>query len=68
MLLEEPGQLLSCLRPVEGDDGVADVLLIAQQPACRGLRVRGASHRGDDVLAGPDDVVGPQLAQRRPQA
>ena len=66
VLLEQLGQLVAGgLAVVAGDRG-ADVLLVPEQSASRGIRIRRPGDRRDDVLAGPDDVVGPELAQRDP--
>jgi hypothetical protein len=50
-------------RAVETGDGRTDVLLIPEQPPRDGVGVGGSRDGGDDVLACPDDVVGPELAK-----
>ena len=56
--LSRSGQLVAGGVTVEPRDGGADVLLVAQQAARGGIGVGRPRDRGDDVLAGPDDVVG----------
>ena len=58
--LEEVRQGRSGVGSVERDDGVTDVLLVSEQPSCGRLGVAGPGHRRDDVLAGPDCMVGPE--------
>ena len=47
-------------------DRRADVLLVLEQATRGRVGVGRAGDRGDDVLAGPDDVIRPELAERKP--
>jgi hypothetical protein len=43
-------------------DGIPDVLLILHQSTGGRLRIRLIADGGHDVVARPDDMVGPELA------
>jgi hypothetical protein len=66
VLLEEPGQRVARVLAVIRHDRRADVLLVLEQAAGGRVGVGRARDRCDDVLAGPDDVIRPELAQREP--
>ena len=66
VLLEQPGQRVARFLAVVRHDRRADVLLVLEQAARGRVGVGCASDRGDDVLAGPDDVIRPELAEREP--
>jgi hypothetical protein len=64
VLLEEVRQTVAGRLAVVRDDRRADVLLVLQEaPGCR-VGIWRAGDGGNDVLARPDDVIRPQLAQR----
>ena len=66
VLLEQRRQRVARGLAVVRHDRRADVLLVLEQPARGRVGVGRARDRGDDVLAGPDDVVRPELAEREP--
>jgi hypothetical protein len=63
VLGEQGGEAIGRLRPVEGLDRVADVLLVAKQPLERRLQVGQLRREGDDRQPRPGDVVLPELSQ-----
>ena len=63
VLLEQLGQARTCgIAVVAGDRGT-DVLLVLEQSTGGGVGVGRPGDGGDDVLAGPDDVIRPELAE-----
>src|SRR6185437_7014675 len=64
VFLEEPGQRVAGTLAVVRDDGSADVVLVPEQSLGGGAGLRAVIDRGDDVLAGPDHVIRPELPQR----
>ena len=66
VFLEQLGQPIAGGLPVEAGDRGADVLLVGEQSLAAASRIRRPGDGGDDVFARPDDVVGPQLAERQP--
>jgi hypothetical protein len=72
VLLEQVGQLVAGVLAVVRDDRVADVILVPEEAGGGGIcvthrrRLEGAANGRDDVLAGPEDVVRPELSQGQP--
>ena len=64
VLLEKIGQLRTRSSAVVLGDRVSDVLLILEQTLRSSLRTRIAECYRDDVLARPDNVIGPELSHR----
>jgi hypothetical protein len=64
VLLEELRELVACSLTVVAGDSRTDVLLVLQEPARGDIRVGRTSDGGDDVLARPEDMVGPELSKR----
>ena len=67
MLFEQGGQLIAGGGAVVGLDGVADVVLVLQQPLQGGVRLRVAAEDAEDGQARPGNVVLPQLTHGEAQ-
>lgn len=68
MVAEQSGQLLSGIFPVEGLDGVADIVLVLQQPLGDLAGVLEPGQGADYEVPGVSDVVLPELAHRHSKA
>ena len=63
VLLEQVSELHPGWFTIEGNDRIAEMLLVLEQPRGGSPSVRRVARERDDILAGPDGVVGPQPSQ-----